>query len=106
MKTLNLNTKTKKEYSGFDFSKYRNESELIIKIIEVLENIRYHNPEKILDILFEYSIHENSKISEAAEKALKKFAEYNLDIFYGDGKEWQGLGWQPQEKIIEKNRKI
>ena len=102
LKNIELKHKDEEANSGFNFSKYRNESNLIIKAIEVLEHIRYHNPEKILDILFEYSIHENSKVSEASEKAIKKFSEYNLDIFYGDGKNWQGLGWQPQEKILEK----
>lgn len=25
-----------------------------------------------------------------------------MDIFYGDGKDWHGLGWEPQEKVLEK----
>ncbi len=89
-------------YTVERIKKYQNNNSLIEKALEVLEHIRYHNPERVLNIFFEYSAHENKKVSEKAETGIKKFSEYNIDIFYGDGKEWNGLQWQPQEKILEK----
>lgn len=102
LEEIELKHKDEEEHPSLDISKYRNEATLMVKSIEVLEHIRYHNPEKILGILFENSAHQNLKISAAAERAIIKFSEYNLDVFYGDGKEWKGLWWQPQEKILEK----
>ena len=81
---------------------FQNNYTLILKAIEVLENIRYHQPPEILDIFFEYSDHKEERISNKAKHGIERFAEYNLDIFYGDGKDWPGLGSEPQKKVLEK----
>ncbi len=81
---------------------FQNNSTLKVKAIEVLEHIRYHKPSKILDIFFGYSCHENENVAKQAKKGIEKFAGYHLDIFYGDGGEWSGLAWEPQEKVLEK----
>lgn len=75
---------------------------LMVKALEVLERIRYHQPSEILDIFFEYSCHSEESVAKQAAHGIEKFAGYDLNIFYGDGKDWQGLGWQPQERILEK----
>ncbi len=83
-------------------SEYRNKYSLMVKALEILEHIRYHQPSAILDIFFEYSCHEEEEVKKQAVHGLEAIAGYDLDIFYGDGKDWPGLGWKPQEKIIEK----
>ena len=82
--------------------KYQNNFTLMVKALEVLENIRYHQPFEILDIFFEYSCHTEESVAKQATHGIEKLTGYNLDIFYGDGKDWRGLGWAPQEKVLEK----
>lgn len=82
--------------------KYQNSYTLMVSALKVLEHIRYHQPDKILDIFFEYSCHEKESVAKQAKHGIEELAGYALDIFYGDGKDWQGLGWEPQEKVLEK----
>lgn len=82
--------------------KYQNSYVLMVRALEVLEHIRYHQPDKILDIFFEYSCHEDESVAKQAKHGIEEIAGYDLDIFYGDGKDWSGLGWEPQEKVLEK----
>jgi hypothetical protein len=81
---------------------YQNNYSLMIKALEVLEHIRYYKPSEILDIFFDYSCHTNESVAKQATNGIEKLAGYNLDVFYGDGKNWHGLGWEPQEKVIKK----
>ena len=82
--------------------KFQNSYTLIAKALEVLEHIRYHQPSEILDIFFEYSCHAEENVAKKATHGIEKLSGYDLDIFYGDGKDWEGLGWAPQEKVLEK----
>lgn len=75
---------------------------LIIQVFNALETVRYHDIEKILNILFEYAIHEDEDVRKQAIRGLETIAQYDLDVFYGNGKEFHGLRWWPQEKIVEK----
>ncbi|KTC65359.1 Uncharacterised protein (plasmid) [Legionella adelaidensis] len=75
---------------------------LIIQIFNALETVRYHDIEKILNILFEYTIHEDEEVRKQATRGLEAIAQYNLEVFSGDGKEFHGLGWWPQVKTVEK----
>lgn len=77
---------------------------LIIQVFNALETVRYHDIEKIINILFEYAIHEDENVRKQAIRGLEAIAQYNLDVFYGDRKEFHGLGWWPQEKIVKKTR--
>lgn len=102
LETLEL---TYQEVLGFPVEKlreYQNNNKLSVTALETLEHIRYHHPSNILDIFFKYSMHTNEDVSQQAIHGLKALAEFDLDIFYGDGKDWKGLGWEPQEKVIEK----
>lgn len=81
---------------------YQNKNTLIIKILELLEHIRYHETSAILDIFFEYSMYEEESVAKQAKHGLEALAGYDIDIFYSNNKGWGGLGEQPQEKIIEK----
>jgi hypothetical protein len=84
------------------FRKYQNNFTLTVKALEVLENIRYHQPFDILDIFFEYSCHTEESVAKQATHGIEKLADYDMDIFYGDGEDWHGLGWEPQKKVLEK----
>ncbi len=99
--TLELTYEETPDYPARELSKYQNNHTLMIKAIETLERIRYHQSSDILDIFFKYSCHENEGVSKQAKLGIEKLAEYNLDIFYGDGKKWAGLGWEPQKKVLE-----
>lgn len=81
---------------------YQNNYTLMVKALEVLEHIRYHQPSDNLDIFFDYSCHKDESVAKQAKHGIEKLAGYDLDIFYGDGKKWQGLRWQPQEIVLEK----
>lgn len=75
---------------------------LMVKALEILEHIRYHQPSEILDVFFEYSCHSEESVAKQAKHGIEELAGYDLDIFYGNGKDWRGLGWEPQEKVLEK----
>lgn len=100
--TLNLKYEEVAGYPTKERAKYHNKATLLVQVFKVLEEIRYHDPERIIDILLKYSIHENEEVAKQALESLTQYAKYHLDIFYGDGKTWGGLGPQPQEKLIEK----
>ena len=102
LKVLELTYVEMPGYPAEQLRKYQNNYTLMVKALEVLEHIRYHQPSKILDIFFDYSCHEEESVAKQAKQGIKKNAEYDLDIFYGDGKNWSGLGWEPQEKVLEK----
>ncbi|MEJ1408629.1 MAG: hypothetical protein RPU60_00155 [Candidatus Sedimenticola sp. (ex Thyasira tokunagai)] len=102
LKNIELTYQEIQGYSVESIHEYHNNAKLMIKAIEILEGIRYHKPLEILDIFFEYSCYEDDSVAKQAENGVNKIAVYHLDIFYGDGKGWQGLGWQPQEMVLEK----
>lgn len=102
LKGLKLTYQEIPGYPTERFRKYQNNYTLMVKALEVLENIRYYQPFEILDIFFEYSCHTDESVAKQATHGIEKFAEYDLDIFYSDGKDWPGLGWEPQEKVLEK----
>ncbi|HEY1248600.1 MAG TPA: hypothetical protein VGE97_06415, partial [Nitrososphaera sp.] len=81
---------------------YQNNNTLVIKALETLEHIRYYQLDPCLDIFFRYSVHINEAVSKRATHGIEALAGFNLDIFYGDGKDWPGLGWGPQAKVLEK----
>ena len=55
-----------------------------------------------MDVFFQYCTHENEEVSKQSLQCLNEYVKYHLDIFFADGKNWSGLGPQPQEKAIEK----
>lgn len=73
---------------------------LIVRLLALLKNIRYHMPDEILRTFLEYSLNDNEIVSKEASDDLKVFADFNLDIFYGDGKAWGGLGSMPQQRVV------
>ncbi len=89
-------------YSQEKIRKHENNFTLVIKSLELLANLRYYLPSKILDVFFEYSIHQNESVAKQAIMGIEKLANFDLNIFYSNGKNWPGLGWQPQEKVLEK----
>ena len=96
---------TYEEVLGFPAERlreYQTNNELIVKSLETLEHIRYHQPTHILDIFFLYSAYTNESVAKQARHGLETLAGFDLDIFYGNGKDWQGLGWDPQEKVLNK----
>ncbi|MCB0510892.1 MAG: hypothetical protein KDC82_09010 [Bacteroidetes bacterium] len=102
LKVLKLTYGVIPGYSTIRLHEYQNNFTLMVKALQVLQNIRYHQPLEILDIFFEYSCHTEESVTKEAIHGIEKLAGYDLDIFYGDGKNWPGLGWEPQEKVLEK----
>jgi len=100
--TLTLTYQEILGYPAEKLSEYQNNNTLIGKALETLEHIRYHQPAAILDIFFQYSTHANTEVAKKAIHGIEMLAGFDRDIFYGDGKDWPGLGWEPQEKVIEK----
>ncbi|HAT9314945.1 TPA: hypothetical protein JBB95_03445 [Legionella pneumophila subsp. pneumophila] len=102
LKDIELSYEEIASYSLEHLKKIYTRNKLIIKVLDALNHIRYHEPEKILDIFFEYSVYENADLKQKAIRGIEAFAQYNLDVFYGDGKEWKGIGWFPQATVINK----
>lgn len=102
LKTLDLTYHDALDFPAEKLREYQNNNTLIVKALETLEHIRYHHPAQILDIFFQHSAHTKEDVSRQARRGIEALAGFNLDIFYGDGKGWAGLGWEPQEKVLEK----
>lgn len=102
LETLELTYQEVLGYPAERLREYQNNNTLTVKALELLEHIRYHQPAAILDIFFQYCIHADESIAKQARHGIEELAGYDLDIFYGDGKSWPGLGWEPQEKVLEK----
>lgn len=102
LKGLELTYEEIPGYPAGRLREYQNNFSLMVKALEVLKNIRYHQPFEIMDIFFEYSCHTEESVAKKATHGIEKLAGYDLDIFYSDGKDWPGLGWEPQEKVLEK----
>lgn len=81
-------------------SKYQSKSSLVSQCLEILGQIRYHEPDSVFAILIEYSSSDVEEIAEAAIRELENLAEFNIDVFYKRD-DWPGLGTYPQTKIIE-----
>lgn len=88
-------------YPAEQLRRFQTSEKLVINALTAMRHIRYHNPSEILDVFFEYSTHDDESVANEAMTGIKELAEYNLDIFYGDGEDWGGLAWEPQEKVIE-----
>lgn len=88
-------------FSEKEYQKYYNKNKMTVKVLNVIEHIRYHQPEQILDIFLEYSATGNEEIRKQALHGLQELSEYNLDIVYGN-ENWRGLGFAPQNMIIDK----
>jgi hypothetical protein len=89
-------------FPAVNLKEYQTNNKLIVKALEVLEHIRYHQPIHILEIFFQYTASMNESIAKQALHGIETLASFDLDIFYADGKDWPGLGWTPQEKVLEK----
>lgn len=89
-------------YPAEQRKKYQNKNTLIINALKILDDVRYHETERVLDILFSYSTHENETVQKQAIQNLTEFSKYHLEIFFGDGKNWAGLGSQPQQRMLER----
>lgn len=96
---------THQEIAGYPLERlqeFYTKEKIIIAVLELLQHIRYHAPEAIMDLFFAYSVHSDEAVRKQAITGIEALANYDLEIFYGDGKGWPGLGWQPQEKVLEK----
>jgi hypothetical protein len=77
---------------------------LIIKAMEVLERICFHNPEldkKILRIFLEATTYEEASVKKAANINLASMAGYRFDIWNVTLQDGCCLGPQPQAIIVE-----
>lgn len=83
-----------------EIKQFQNRATLIVRLLETLKHIRYHLPDKNLKLFLQYSNHEDEDVRKEAESCLAAIAGFDMNIFYGDGKEWRGLGPQPQEKVL------
>ena len=86
--------------SKVDLAKYQNKKLLIVAILKLLDRIRYHRLEDILEIFLNHSKDENEGVRIQANQGLEHVAEYNIDIFYS-GENRLGFGPAPQLKILE-----
>ena len=102
LETLKLTYQNILGYPAERLHEYQNNNILGVKVLEMIERLRYYQPIPILDMFFQYSAHINEDVAKQAKHGLETLAGYDLAIFYGNGKDWSGLGWGPQEKVIEK----
>ncbi len=87
------------------FKEHYSRGSLTVKVLEVVERIRYHEPEAALKTFFEYSLSSIPEVKKQAEHGLSAIARYDLDVFWGD-EQFKGVGAAPQIVIIEELQKL
>ncbi len=85
--------------SESDRTTYQNNNHLSVGVLKLLDRIRYHRLEDILEIFLLQSKNENAEVRKQANEGLEHLAEYNIDIYYG-GKNRAGFGPAPQLDIL------
>jgi hypothetical protein len=88
-----------------ELRKYQNSTTLTVKILEILEHIRYFDIDRLLDLFLTYSVHDNEDIRKKAVACIDSIAEYNLDILYGSENS-DAYGPAAQDAIIKKVNKL
>ena len=88
-----------------NLEKYQGKSSLVIQALEILGQIRYHQPDAVFELLIAHSVDEDERVAETAVKELANLAEFNIDVFYAKD-EWPGLGAGPQIKLLEQLSKL
>lgn len=83
------------------YREYYDNNALVRETLEVVERIRYHEPKRALRIFLDYSLSDIESVRKQAEQGLSYIAQYDLDIFWGGGEEFKGVGAAPQLMIIE-----
>ena len=78
----------------FDFQEYKNAKTLTIKVLNILDQIRYHQTEEILVIMLKYSLHEEEDIRKRAQQSIEALASYNIEALVQ-------IGYHPQLVIIK-----
>jgi len=81
-------------------AKYSNAQTLIIKAIEILTRLRYHETRSVVRILLGLDNHSSEGIRKKVRSGLHSVAKYDLDAFYGADRRG-GIGPAPQSDILE-----
>lgn len=82
-------------------AKYHGKDQLISLALKTLEKIAYHQPDRVFNIAYSLIDHSSEQVAYQAKSIITDYAKYSIELFYGDGKTWGGLGTQPQEKLLE-----
>ena len=90
------------ELNVFDvnLTRIQNKNHLIIGVLQLLDHIRYHRLEDILEIFMSLYEHEDSEVRSQVVQGLEHLSEYNIEIFY-DGENRAGFGPGPQLKLLD-----
>jgi hypothetical protein len=80
--------------------KYQNASTLIVRAIEALKELRYHETKSVLYALLDLSQHRSDNVRTAAIAGLESLAGYDFAVFYGTNTN-AGIGAAPQKQIID-----
>lgn len=97
---LELTHQDELDWPKAELTKFENKNHLIVEVLKLLDRIRYHRLEDILEIFLSHSRHEDADVKTQAGQGLEHLAEYNIDIFYaGDNR--AGFGPAPQIEVLE-----
>ena len=91
---------TEPDWPKIDRTKDGDKNRLIVGVLKLLDRIRYHRLEDILEIFMSYSKNEDAEVRQQAGQGLEHLAEFNLDIYYS-GKNRAGFGPDPQLNVLE-----
>lgn len=88
-------------FSAEALNRIQNKEALIVKVLKVLEHIRYFEPKTVLDVFLEYSLSQKDSIAKQAQHGLTALAQFELDVVHGT-EQWKGLGVSPQSQVLER----
>ena len=72
---------------------------VILKSLQVLEKLRYHQPDKVFDIALPFTNDSDETISKQAFSILSKMSEFSINVYFSGENRWS-LGSQPQQKVL------
>lgn len=79
--------------------KHRGSSSLMREVIDTSMAVRYLETEGVIQLLLDLARNSEEDVSKKALQAMEDFAEFDLEVFYGDERS-PGLGAQPQARIV------
>lgn len=83
-----------------DLALYRGKGNLIAEALKLLDRIRYHRIEEVLDILTSNADSASDTVRKQVRIGLEHLAEYNIDVYFS-GSDRAGLGSAPQFSILK-----
>ena len=100
VESLDLTHRDSKVLGADYLAEYQSKDQLVVKVLEVLSQIRYLDMDGFLSTVIRYSNDPNQNVNIKAKNCLEAAASYNMLVFFGTENQ-SGIGPKPQIEILD-----